>query len=82
MIYINKYNKLKEKMRMREERGITLVALIITIVIMLILLTVGIGYVENNNLINQSESSVNKINNKTSQEQTFSNELMEVMNNL
>ncbi len=36
---------------MRKERGVTLVVLILTIVIMLILLTVGIRYISGSNLI-------------------------------
>ncbi len=65
---------------MRKERGVTLVVLILTIVIMLILLTVGIRYISGSNLIGRTENTVNKTNNQTAQEQIFSNELMGILN--
>lgn len=65
---------------MRKERGVTLIVLILTIVIMLILLTVGIRYISGSNLIGRAENTVNKTNNQTAQEQLFSNELMGRLN--
>lgn len=65
---------------MREERGITLIVLVLTIVIMIILLTVGVRYATNSNIIDSAKNTVNKTNNQTSQEQTFSNELMGILN--
>lgn len=65
---------------MREEKGITLIVLVLTIVIMIILLTVGVRYATNSNIIDSAKNTVNKTNNQTSQEQTFSNELMEILN--
>ena len=47
---------------------------------MLILLTVGIRYISGSNLIGRTENTVNKTNNQTAQEQTFSNELMDRLN--
>ena len=41
----------------REEKGITLVALIITIVVMLILVAVSINVIVNSNLIGYSEKT-------------------------
>lgn len=42
---------------MREQKGITLVALIITIVVLLILAVVSIGAVRNSGIINHSENA-------------------------
>lgn len=44
---------------MKEQKGITLVALIITIIVMLILVTVTVAVVVNSNLIGQAEKAAN-----------------------
>ncbi len=44
---------------MKEQKGITLVALIITIIVMLILVAVTVAVVVNSNLIGQAEKAAN-----------------------
>ena len=61
---------------MRKEKGITLIALIITIIILLILVGVGTKVVVDGRLITSSKKSVNQINNRVEQEQTRSDYLL------
>lgn len=61
---------------MKKNKGITLIALILTIVIMLILLTVGASYIINDNLIGRADNTVKAANNKINQQQTKVDDLM------
>ena len=67
---------------MRKNKGITLIALIITIVILLILLAVSIDLVIDGKIFNSAEKAVNGTNAKVAQEQTRIDELMEKWNRL
>ena len=67
---------------MRKNKGITLLALIITIVILLILLAVSIDLVIDGKIFNSAEKAVNGTNAKVAQEQTRIDELMEEWNRL
>ena len=67
---------------MKENKGITLIALIITIVIMLILVAVSIDLVIDGKIFNSAEKAVNGTNAKVAQEQTRIDELMEEWNRL
>ena len=48
---------------MKEEKGITLIALIITIIVMLILVAVSVAVVINSNLIGAAEKAANEYKN-------------------
>lgn len=48
---------------MKNQKGITLVALIITIIVMLILVAVSVAIVIQSNLIGNAENATNKYNN-------------------
>ena len=61
------------KMR-REEKGITLVALIITIVVMLILVAVSINVIVNSNLIGYSEKTGDAYSGTIKNEENFGND--------
>ena len=61
---------------MKKNKGITLIALILTIVIMLILLAVGASYIINDNLIDRADNTVKAANNKINQQQTIVDDLM------
>ena len=61
---------------MKKNKGITLIALILTIVIMLILLAVGASYIINDNLIGRADNTVKAANNKINQQQTIVDDLM------
>ena len=61
------------KMR-REEKGITLVALIITIVVMLILVAVSINVIVNSNLIGYSEKTGDAYSGAIKNEENFGND--------
>ncbi len=61
---------------MKKNKGITLIALILTIVIMLILLAVGASYIINDNLIGRADNTVKAANNKINQQQTKVDDLM------
>ena len=65
---------------MRKNKGITLIALILTIVIMLILLAVGASYIINDNLIGRADNTVKAANNKINQQQTIVDDLMGELN--
>ena len=61
---------------MRKNRGITLIALIITIIILLILVGVSINLAIKGDLFGSAEKAVSGTNDKTAQEQTRVDELM------
>ena len=61
---------------MKKEKGITLIALIITIILLLILVGVSINLVIKGNLFGSAEKAVSGTNDKTAQEQTRVDELM------
>ena len=65
MIYISVafiLNKIKEEVKVERNKGITLVALIITIVVMLILVAVSVNVIIKSNLIGTAEKTVDKYN--------------------
>lgn len=61
---------------MRKNRGITLIALIITIIILLILVGVSINLAIKGDLFGSAEKAVSGTNDKVAQEQTRVDELM------
>ena len=67
---------------MKENKGITLIALIITIVIMLILVAVSVNVLINSNIIGQAEKAAEGYKTAYEQEQTRIDELMEEWNRL
>ena len=67
---------------MRKNKGITLIALIITIVIMLILVAVSVNVLINSNIIGQAEKAAKGYKTAYEQEQTRIDELMEEWNRL
>ena len=67
---------------MKENTGITLIALIITIVIMLILVAVSVNVLINSNIIGQAEKAAKGYKTAYEQEQTRIDELMEEWNRL
>ena len=67
------------KIKTRAERGITLVALIITIVILLILATVAITSIEKQGIIEYAENAKIKWNQEQIKEQTFLNEYLDTI---
>ena len=67
---------------MKENKGITLIALIITIVIMLILVAVSVNVLINSNIIGQAEKAAKGYKTAYEREQTRIDELMEEWNRL
>ena len=71
---------------MRGQKGITLVALIITIVVLLILATVAITSLQENNIIDNANMAVNAYNNKVQQSEnqitTLNQTLQDYINGL
>ena len=67
---------------MKENKGITLIALIITIIILLILVGVSLNLVIKGDLFGSAEKAVEGTNAKTEQEQTRVDELMEKLNKM
>lgn len=63
-------------MKKAKNRGITLIALIITIVVMLILLGVSVDLIIDGKIFTQAETAVDKTNNKVDQQQGRIDELM------
>ncbi len=57
---------------MRREKGITLIALIITIVVMLILVAVSVNVIIKSNLIGTAEKTVDKCKQHTEEESNMS----------
>ena len=64
---------------MRKNKGITLIALIITIVILLILLAVSIDLVIDGKIFISAEKAVNGTNEKVAQQQGRVDELMDIL---
>ncbi len=60
-----------EKKTLREKKGITLIALIITIIVMLILVGVSIQIVVNSNLFNTAKSAGEQTESKYEEDKTF-----------
>ena len=67
---------------MKENKGITLIALIITIIVMLILVAVSVNVLINSNIIGQAEKAAKGYKTAYEQEQTRIDELMEKWNRL
>ena len=67
---------------MKENTGITLIALIITIVVMLILVAVSVNIIINSNIIGQAEKAAKGYKTAYEQEQTRIDELMEEWNRI
>ena len=67
---------------MRKNKGITLIALIITVVIMLILVAVSVNVLINSNIIGQAEKAAKGYKTAYEQEQTRIDKLMEEWNRL
>lgn len=56
---------------MRGQKGITLVALIITIVVLMILAVVSITAVQNNDIFTKAQNAADKYTNESEKEQNF-----------
>ena len=67
---------------MRKNKGITLIALIITIVIMLILLAVSIDLIIDGKIFTSAEKAVNGTNEKVAQQQGRVDELMGILDDV
>ena len=67
---------------MRKNKGITLIALIITIIVMLILVAVSVNVLINSNIIGQAEKAAKGYKTAYEREQTRIDELMEEWNRL
>ncbi len=67
---------------MKENKGITLIALIITIVIMLILLAVSIDLIIDGKIFTSAEKAVNGTNEKVAQQQGRVDELMGILDDV
>ena len=67
---------------MRKNKGITLIALIITIIVMLILVAVSVNIIINSNIIGQAEKAAEGYKTAYEREQTRIDELMEEWNRL
>ena len=64
---------------MKENKGITLIALIITIVILLILLAVSVDLIIDGKIFTSAEKAVNGTNEKVAQQQGRIDELMDIL---
>ena len=62
--------------KQKRNKGITLIALVITIVIMLILLTVASSYVLSGELFGQAKKAVDETNNKIATQDKFIKEII------
>ena len=78
----NNYLRTNAKKQAYKNKGITLIALIITIVIMLILVAVSVNVLINSNIIGQAEKAAKGYKTAYEQEQTRIDELMEKWNRL
>lgn len=67
---------------MKRNKGITLIALIITIIITLILIGVGVDYIFDTEIFEETNRAVDETNNRTSQEQERVDDLMSELNSL
>lgn len=66
---------------MRSEKGITLVALVITIIILLILAGIAIGSLSENGLFDKTRQAENKYGNAANQENNTFNDFGNWINN-
>ena len=66
--------------KVKKERGITLVALIITVVVLLILAGVSISAVQNAGILTQAQEAANKFNTMKDKEQSWLDELLGYLN--
>lgn len=69
-------------MKMKKKNGITLIALIITIIILLILVGVSVNLLIKGDLFGSAEKAVTGTNDKVAQEQTRVDELMNELDNV
>ena len=77
-----KKQKYEEEKNMENKRGITLIALIITIIILLLLAGVALNTIMGKNgIINNAESSIGAYNNSVNKEKEDINKLGEYLNN-
>lgn len=67
---------------MKRNKGITLIALIITVIITLILIGVGVSLIIDTNVLEETDRAVEETNNRTSQEQERVDNLMSELNSL
>ena len=67
---------------MRGQKGITLIALIITIIVLLILALVTIGAVENSNIINYAQNASEDYTDGAIQEQEQLNSVENLIKNI
>lgn len=66
---------------MKKQNGITLVALVITIIVLLILAGVALATLTgNDSIINNAQNAVNQYNNKASDEGNFLNTIEDMLN--
>ena len=73
---------MKKRERRREEKGITLVALVVTIIVLIILAGVTLNIVlDNDGIINKAQQAVGDYENSQREEQEILNELENYMNN-
>ena len=68
------------KGKTKEQKGITLVALIVTIVVLLILATVTINSIQNYGIINKAKNVAEKFNEAQEKEQNMFNEYLDYFN--
>ena len=78
----NNYLRTNAKKQAYKNKGITLIALIITIIVMLILVAVSVNIIINSNIIGQAEKAAEGYKIAYEQEQTRIDELMEEWNRL
>ena len=78
----NNYLRTNVKKQAYKNKGITLIALIITIIVMLILVAVSVNIIINSNIIGQAEKAAEGYKIAYEQEQTRIDELMEEWNRL
>ena len=65
---------------MKEQKGITLVALVITIIILLILAGISIATLQNTNLFGQAQRAANETKNAAANEANILNEYSNAIN--
>ena len=78
----NNYLRTNAKKQAYKNKGITLIALIITIIVMLILVAVSVNVLINSNIIGQAEKAAEGYKTAYEREQTRIDELMEEWNRL
>ena len=78
----NNYLRTNAKKQAYKNKGITLIALIITIVLLIILLGVSIDLIIDGKIFNSAEKAVNGTNAKVAQEQSRVDELMGKLNQI